>query len=250
MACPSCGYDEPGDPAACGRCAFVLKKVPAQAAAVPEAGPEPFVNSGPSRLPKIIAFVVVSWIVYGVTMKMTQSRNAAIEKMVRAETESERGPAILPAGPQPGEAEALAAAERWSRADFDNLWKVYAEIDGVAMMLSMQQAVATKEYGSVTSDDVKLGFKPYNIDQRPFGMAYVDDAKIGPGTTYAPMSLMQALRAAAADPRIQGLMIVTENGSGKKLAKEQIAALLKELDDSGRKDADEPLKVMRRPASN
>lgn len=252
MACPSCGYDESGDPAACGRCAFVFKGVPASASPPPET-PVPR-SLGPSRLPALIGFVIVSWLIYGVTANMTSARNESIRKMVEAERESGflSEPKVQVDGEVARQAPPKASLKR---ADFDNLWKVYVEVDGVAMMLSVQQAVATKGYGEVMANDVKLGFKQYRVansqgGESKVGFLYTDEDRIGPGTTYAPMSLMQALRAGANDPRIEEILVNPHQPHPAWISSAQAAELLKQFEGAGRKDADEPLKVMRRPAAN
>jgi hypothetical protein len=87
-----------------------------------------------------------------------------------------------------------------------SLEKVYVPLQAESM-LSLDDALAEKGYGNVTSSDFKPRFELFETEFGPAVVAYSSSDWVEPESLFAPMSVTQWLDAALADPEAQGVVI-------------------------------------------
>lgn len=122
---------------------------------------------------------------------------------------------------------AKAEADAWRGAK-----TVFLEVDGVAFMLKIQQAMV--KYGQVTVDNAPPEFKAVD----GLVKVWTDESRVPGSTSYAPMEPHQAAVAALKTAGVKGLCI-DPNGGGcaRTLTLEETQSLEKTL----RSGAGEPM---------
>ena len=107
--------------------------------------------------------------------------------------------------------------------------RVFVGVD-VATFFSLNQALATKGYGNVTTADMKLQCihveAEFDGQSAPALALYTDERFIPPGSAFMAVRVRDAYQAALDDPDVAGIVVNPEADSSYPISKSDIEAAL------------------------